>query len=165
MSTGRGSTPRRADWLAVSGKVTDSDSAPPPQFTMKMERAKPSERLVWTQFEGAWEQGVCWGHTKFWSENLKGRHHLEDLCAGGKIQLEWIVGKWKSHDRSVGIALGYGLDDRGSRVRFPAGVGNFSLHRVKNGSEVHPTSYPMDTRVSFAGGKAAGAWSWPLTSI
>jgi hypothetical protein len=28
-------------------------------------------------------------------------------------------------DSSVGIALGYGLDDRGSRVRFPAGLGIF----------------------------------------
>jgi hypothetical protein len=28
-------------------------------------------------------------------------------------------------DSSVGIALGYGLDDRGSRVRYPAGAGNF----------------------------------------
>jgi hypothetical protein len=36
---------------------------------------------------------------------------------------------------SVGIELGYGLDDWGSRVRFPAGAGNFSLHhRVQNGS-------------------------------
>jgi hypothetical protein len=36
---------------------------------------------------------------------------------------------------SVGIALGYGLDDRDSRVRFPAGAENFSLHhRVQNGS-------------------------------
>jgi hypothetical protein len=34
----------------------------------------------------------------------------------------------KNRDSSVGIALGYGLDDRSSRVRFPAGVGNFSLH-------------------------------------
>jgi hypothetical protein len=39
----------------------------------------------------------------------------------------------KSRDSSVGIALGYGLDDRGSRVRFPAGTGNFSFqHRVQN---------------------------------
>jgi hypothetical protein len=29
----------------------------------------------------------------------------------------------KSRDSPVGIALGYGLDDRGSRVRFPAGAG------------------------------------------
>jgi hypothetical protein len=63
-------------------------------------------------------------------------------------------------------ALGYGLDDRGSRVRFPAGSGNFSLHhRVQNGSGAHPTSYPVGTRDSFPGGKAAGAWSWQLTSI
>jgi hypothetical protein len=31
----------------------------------------------------------------------------------------------KSRDSSVGIALGYGLDDRGSRVRFPEGLGIF----------------------------------------
>jgi hypothetical protein len=68
-------------------------------------------------------------------------------------------------DSSVGIALGYGLDDRGSRVRFPAGAGSFSLHRVQNGSGAHPASYPMGTRGSFPGGKAAGAWSWPLTFI
>jgi hypothetical protein len=43
--------------------------------------------------------------------------------------MEWV----KSRDSSVGIALGYGLDDRCSRVRFPAGAGNFSLHyRVQN---------------------------------
>jgi hypothetical protein len=45
----------------------------------------------------------------------------------------------KSRDSSVGIALGYGLDDRVFRVRFPAGAGNFSLHhRVQNGSGAHP---------------------------
>jgi hypothetical protein len=72
----------------------------------------------------------------------------------------------KSRDGSVGIALGYRLDDRGSRVRFPAEAGNFSLHhRVQNGSGAHPASYPMDNWGSFLGGKAAGAWSWPLTSI
>jgi len=26
-------------------------------------------------------------------------------------------------------------------------------------------SYPIGTRGSFPGDKAAGAWSWPLTSI
>jgi hypothetical protein len=53
----------------------------------------------------------------------------------------------KGRNSSVGIALGYGLEDRGSRVRFPAGAGNFSLHhRVQNGSGAHPDSYPMGTR-------------------
>jgi hypothetical protein len=56
------------------------------------------------------------------------------------------------------IVLGYGLDDRGSRVRFRAGAGNFSLHhRVHNGSGAHPASYPMVTRGFFPGGKAARA--------
>jgi hypothetical protein len=64
----------------------------------------------------------------------------------------------KSRDSSVGIALGYGLDDRGSRVRFPSGAGNFSLHhRVRNGAGAHPASYPMGTRGSFSGSKAAVA--------
>jgi hypothetical protein len=64
----------------------------------------------------------------------------------------------KNSGSSVGIALGYGLDDRGSRVRFPAGTGNVSLHhRVQTGSGTHPASYPMGTGGSFHGGKAAGA--------
>jgi hypothetical protein len=61
-------------------------------------------------------------------------------------------------DSSVGIALGYGLDYWGSRVRFPAGAGKFSPpHRVQNGSGAHPDSYPMGTKVSFPGIKEAGA--------
>jgi hypothetical protein len=65
----------------------------------------------------------------------------------------------KSRNSSVGIALGYGMDDWGTtRVRFPAGAGNFSLnHRVQNGSRAHPAPYPMGTRGSFPGGKATGA--------
>jgi hypothetical protein len=63
----------------------------------------------------------------------------------------------KSRDISVGIALGYGLDDRGSRVRFTAEAGSFSLHRrVQNGSGTHPASYPMSTRSSFLGVKRPG---------
>jgi hypothetical protein len=63
-----------------------------------------------------------------------------------------------SRDSSVCIALGYGLDDRGSRVRFPVGAGNFSPHhRVQNVSGAHPASYPMGSRGSFPGDKAAGA--------
>jgi hypothetical protein len=54
--------------------------------------------------------------------------------------------------------LCYGLDDQGSRDRFLAGAGNFSLHHcIQNGLGAHPDSHPMGTRVSFARGKAAGA--------
>jgi hypothetical protein len=38
------------------------------------------------------------------------------------------------------------------------------LHVIQKGSGVDPTSYPMGTRGFFPEGKAAGAWSWPLTS-
>jgi hypothetical protein len=63
-----------------------------------------------------------------------------------------------SRDSSVSMALGYGLDDRGSRVRIPAGAGNFSLHhRVQNGSGTHPASYPVGARGSLPAGKVAGA--------
>jgi hypothetical protein len=58
-----------------------------------------------------------------------------------------------SRDSSVSTALGYGVDERGSRVRFPAGAGNFSLHhRVQNGSGAYPASYPMGIRGFFPGG-------------
>jgi hypothetical protein len=63
----------------------------------------------------------------------------------------------KRRDSSVGIAPDYGMVDRDSRVRFPTEARNFSLHySVQNGSGAHPTSYPMDTRGSFPGGKAVG---------
>jgi hypothetical protein len=53
-----------------------------------------------------------------------------------------------------------------TRIRFRAGAGNFYLHyRVQNGSGSQPASYQMGTRGSFPRGKAAGTWSWPLTSI
>jgi hypothetical protein len=59
---------------------------------------------------------------------------------------------------SVGIALGYGLDDRCCKIRLPAGAENFSLHhRVQTGSGVQPHSYPIGTSGSFPGDKAAGA--------
>jgi hypothetical protein len=65
----------------------------------------------------------------------------------------------ENHDSLIGVALGYGLDDRGCGIRFAAGAGNVSLHhRVQNGSGAHPASYPMGTtRGSFPGDKAAGA--------
>jgi hypothetical protein len=48
----------------------------------------------------------------------------------------------QSRDSSVGIALGYGLDDRGSRVRFPAGDGNF-LFTTAFGMALGPTQPPI----------------------
>jgi hypothetical protein len=72
------------------------------------------------------------------------------------ISLNHMYYTYVSRDSPVGMALGYGLDDRGCRVRFLEGSGHFSLHhRFQNGSGAHPASYPMGTRGSFPGGKAA----------
>jgi hypothetical protein len=60
-------------------------------------------------------------------------------------------------DCVVGIATGYGLDDRGVRVRVPVGSRTFLLHVVQTGSEAHPASYPMGTGGSFPCDKGAGA--------
>jgi hypothetical protein len=60
-------------------------------------------------------------------------------------------------ESSVGIALGYGLDEWGSRVLFLAGAGNFSPHhRVQNGSGTQSASYPIGNRGSFPGDKRPG---------
>jgi hypothetical protein len=82
-----------------------------------------------------------------------GNKDLRKMSGPQRDELHW---KWRK--LNFDNRLGYGLDDRGSRVRFPTEAGNFSLHhRVQNGSEVHPASYPMVARGSFPGGKAAGA--------
>jgi hypothetical protein len=89
--------------------------------------------------------------------NLSGMFHI-DMFIAVIISLLSTILIMNTHFKSRdSIALGYGLDYRGSRVRFPAGAGNFSLHRVQNGSGAHPASCPMGTRGSFLGGKAAGA--------
>jgi hypothetical protein len=62
-----------------------------------------------------------------------------------------------SRDSVVGIATGYRLDDEGVEVRVPVGSRISLLHVVQTGFGVHPTSYPMGTRVSVLGGKVAGA--------
>ncbi|PNF40176.1 hypothetical protein B7P43_G08264, partial [Cryptotermes secundus] len=61
-----------------------------------------------------------------------------------------------SRDGAVGIATAYGLDDRGVAVRVPVGSEFSLLHTVQTGSGAHPTSYPMGTRGSLAGGKWIG---------
>jgi hypothetical protein len=82
--------------------------------------------------------------------------HVGEWCIWNTLQ-NYITNFIKSRDSSVGIALGYGMDDRGSRVRFSAGAGNFSLHhRIKNDSGALPTSYPRGTRWFSLGVKRAG---------
>jgi hypothetical protein len=118
--------------------------------------------LQWKNCMSAWNQTGIFKSIAGHSTVLADCHLFR--LSGGLFNDVFSFGK--SHDSSVGIALGYGLDDRGSRVGFPAGAGNFSLHhRLQNGSGAHPASYPMGTTGSFPGSKAAEVWSWPLTSI
>jgi hypothetical protein len=69
-------------------------------------------------------------HTKFLSENLKGRDHSEDLGVDGKIILEWILRElgWK------GVDWIYLAQDRDRwrallntiiNIHFPLKVGDF----------------------------------------
>jgi hypothetical protein len=75
-----------------------------------------------------------------------------------------IRANYKHSTSVVCIATGYGLDDWGVGVRIPV-VQEFSLlHVVQKDSGAHLASYPMDNGGTFPGGKAAGAWSWPLIS-
>jgi hypothetical protein len=60
---------------------------------------------------------------------------------------------YKSHNTSISIAPGYGLDKQGSRVQFLAGAGNFSHHHIQNSTGAHSVSYPMGIWGSFTGGK------------
>jgi hypothetical protein len=71
----------------------------------------------------------------------------------------------RSRGSVVGIATGYGLDDRGVGVRVPVESIIFSSPRHPDRYGVHPTSYPVGTGFFLSwGGKATRAWSWPLTS-
>jgi hypothetical protein len=63
----------------------------------------------------------------------------------------------RSRDSVVGIATGYGLDDRGIEVRVLVGQEFSLLHVVQTCFGVHPTSYPIGTWGRFLGVKAAGA--------
>jgi hypothetical protein len=63
------------------------------------------------------------------------------------------------------IATSYGLDDRRVGLRVSEGSRIFSSPDRPDRLWGPPkTSYPMGTGGSSPGGKAAGAWSWPLTS-
>jgi hypothetical protein len=68
----------------------------------------------------------------------------------------------RSRDSVVGIVTGYGLDDRGVGVWVPVASRIFSSpsrpYRVWGPPNVISNGY------RGGGGKAAGSWSWPLTS-
>jgi hypothetical protein len=56
------------------------------------------------------------------------------------------------------------LDGRGVGVRVPEGVSIFSPLHPLNRFWGHPASYALRARGYLPRGKAARAWSWPLTN-
>jgi hypothetical protein len=66
---------------------------------------------------------------------------------------------FKSRDCAVGIATGYGLDDRGIGVRVPGGLRIFSSPSRPDRHWGPPNLLSNGYRDSFSGGKAAGAGS------
>jgi hypothetical protein len=84
-------------------------------------------------------------------------------CTLPLSSMAWYLVK---HRDNLGAGIAQLYSAGWSVVRDPAGSRNFSLHhRLQKGSGAHPAFYSMGTRVFFPVGKAAGAWSWPLTSI
>jgi hypothetical protein len=64
---------------------------------------------------------------------------------------------WKFRLTCVGIATGYGMEDRVIGVRFPVRTGNFSLrHHIQTGSGAHPASYEWVPGVLSLGVKRPG---------
>jgi hypothetical protein len=61
-----------------------------------------------------------------------------------------------SRNSLVGIATGYGLDDRGVRVRVPLSQEYCLLHVAQTGTGVHPASYPLGTGGCLPWVKATG---------
>jgi hypothetical protein len=55
------------------------------------------------------------------------------------VSIRW---RWKGRNSSVGIVLGYWLDDRVVGVRFPAGLGIFLFDTV-SGPALGPTQPPI----------------------
>jgi hypothetical protein len=65
--------------------------------------------------------------------------------------LDWNT--CRDWDSTVGVATGYGLDDRGGRSSSPGRGKNF-LHVIQTGCGAHSASYTMGTGVKWPGREA-----------
>jgi hypothetical protein len=70
----------------------------------------------------------------------------------------------RSRDSAVGIATGYGVDDRGIGVRSPVGSRIFSSPRRSDRLLGTPNLLCNVYRWLFPRGKTAAAWNWRFTS-
>jgi hypothetical protein len=114
-----------------------------------------------------WSYNAC---LQFPAKTEKHHENLSRQCLQIKILTRDLQNKptllslMRSRDNAVGIATGNGLNNRGVGVRVLAVQDFYILHVIQTDSGAHQASYSMDTEGSFPGTKAAGVWSWPLTS-
>jgi hypothetical protein len=73
-------------------------------------------------------------------------------CVKHYLSILWIL-----RDNAVGIATGYGLDDRGVRVRVPVGSRMFSSLSRPDRFWGPPNVLPNGSRGLYARSKTAGA--------
>jgi hypothetical protein len=105
------------------------------------------------------EQNTFWNHTLASAVNpLKNVQIVPHNARIKKITISPKV----SRDSAVGIATGYGLDDWEVGVRVPVRIitSPYRPDRLWGPPNLLYNGY----RELFPGCKAAGAWSWPLTS-
>jgi hypothetical protein len=88
-------------------------------------------------------------HTKFWSENLKGRDHSEDLGVDGKIILGNWVGRCGLNPSSRGLGPVAGSSEQGNELSFS---GRNLFHSVRRFTSRH---WDWNHRVHFIISKVA----------
>jgi hypothetical protein len=85
---------------------------------------------------------------------------LIELARDGNImQINWVSRGNRIHHANINIqGEEYGKEIRGAEKSFLGRYRQYVPHYdVQTGSGAHPTYYPMGTRDSLPGGKAAGA--------
>jgi hypothetical protein len=97
------------------------------------------------------------GLSASWSQSI---HHILFIQYCFNIVSPMLV----SRDSAVGIATGYGLDDWAVGVRVPVGSRMLTSPCCPDRLWGPPNLLYNGYRGFFPGGKAVGAWSWPLTS-
>jgi hypothetical protein len=80
------------------------------------------------------------------------------------IHFNLFHGQFVSVYNSAAMLIRLLIGGQRDRCSIPSRCNNVSvLWSLQTGSGAHPVSNSMHIQGSFSGGRAAGAWSWPLT--